>query len=576
MKRKWNLFQGLTKRQKKVLFGSGAGTLGILFIIIIIYLCSGGKKEQSDPVRRDVLGDAIEATSTSGSEAVEAAGRSLQANIHTPNTSSGSASQEETEVDNELETQTAKVIKNPTPPEPPKKQPDVEPPKPVVNPLQTCEDYQSALAKALKTPNEVADLEALFVKVKELCEGPHQDLTQYVKQQFDARKTEIFASEKPIYNDLTELQATQNHLKQLDTTYRPVKALEQEFCEHFGPKFTTPFGKVESNPDIPEGKDCALEARKHFQAARTFCANYGPMKHPAYEHIVLENYLIAKIKELSNPVHDDIMKYIRILRHLRPNSPYAFTGCDDLAAVQIKLAEGIKEPPKPIVKVKTDLAVPFKDINVSNGPLTIETIKALDDDQLTEIGYDCIDMGMFKTKESFSRLLNLHLLKLAHLSIQIGGNALDWMDSGFNVCQSPQFLSVVRSQHMMKSSALSYLERVIYYAIPYRRYLYKYLNIVGASDEADKCQVEENLLVFLETALKQATPVDLDDLLRLTSIQSIDEVDESVRFFERNKELIGPMRLSFSPSYKNKNKHAALYSLIIEKLDELYAPDSTG
>ena len=186
----------MTKRQKRILYGSGAGILGILLTIIIIYICSGGNKKQSDLVRSNALLDRVGCASDS--RAVGAAGRSLQAMNYAPNTSSGSISQEETELNKENESQTAKVIKNSTFTETTKKQQDAEPAALVVKPLQTCEDYQGALAEALKTPNDMADLDALYVKVQELCEGPHKDLAQFVRQQFEARKAEIFASEKPI------------------------------------------------------------------------------------------------------------------------------------------------------------------------------------------------------------------------------------------------------------------------------------------------------------------------------------------------------------------------------------------
>ena len=363
-----------------------------------------------------------------------------------------------------------------------------------------------------------------------------------------------------------------NHLKQLVNTYKPVRTLEHEFCEHFGTKFTTPFSKVESDPDIPKGKECALEARKHFHAARTFCANYGPMKHPAYDHIVLENYLIAKIKELSNPVHNDIMKYIRILRHLRPNSPYAFTGCDDLAAVQSKLALLIQEPPKTVGKVeKTDMVVPFQDIDI-HAPISIETIKALDDAQLNSL----IDRKVMpKTlpngkPDASAAISNTHLLSLAKLAREIGGMALLWMKSGFSIRQSIDFQNFASEQFNMKDQ--SNLAKAMSLVNLYHHFQSEYQRQCGFSDDADKHTLEHDLSSYLSEAFQHSNPTVRHKVLRFASVDSIDDVDDFVDFFAGLKDLPYVSSFFWGSRIQQNHRHSAIYRLILARLDERKVP----
>ena len=113
MKKKWNL----TKRQRTILFGSGAGVLGLLTTIIIVYLLSrntteqtvlgrkkvpvgdktvpGGKKAQvgDDHRRKDGLGN---------SKVVDGAENNQQ--------TSNTASQEVTIVSKETKAQTTKEV----------------------------------------------------------------------------------------------------------------------------------------------------------------------------------------------------------------------------------------------------------------------------------------------------------------------------------------------------------------------------------------------------------------------------------------------------------------------------------
>ena len=164
MKKRWNPFKGLTKRQKRILLGSGAGILGILLIIIIIYLCSGGKKEQSDLVRRDALGDTIVDTSTRDSKAHGSSGKGLGAKVHLNNTPSESHSQDEIEenLDNNETLKTTEKEHHKLPAETPELVPQNTETKTPIAPkkesqkkqpatsLKTCAEYQGALAEALK------------------------------------------------------------------------------------------------------------------------------------------------------------------------------------------------------------------------------------------------------------------------------------------------------------------------------------------------------------------------------------------------------------------------------------------
>ena len=195
----------------------------------------------------------------------------------------------------------------------------------------------------------------------------------------------------------------------------------------------------------------------------------------------------------------------------------------------------------------------------------METLKTLDSSQRKKF--------LNMTTEHLD--MNQNLLNLADLARQIGGSALDWMNSGFHVLQSPEFQSFVRSQIKIIQPSRSVLHAILFLC-NYKHNFYNYLKSCGVFDEADKCQVEKSLLEFLNAVLKQQLEerelqlglVDLDIVLRLTSIQSNDDVDEYFQFFKRNKHLISPFRVSFALSFKNKNKHAAVYNLIYEKLNE--------
>ena len=385
-----------------------------------------------------------------------------------------------------------------------------------------------------------------------------QDLVQYVKQQFEARKAAIFASERPTRNEYSELMVLQSNLKKLDNTYKPVKTLEQEFSDHFGNRFTIPFGKVEANPDIPDGRDCALEAQKYFHAARTFCENVESMKHPAYEHNDLETYVTVKIKQLLNPLNADVMKYIQILRYLNPSSLYAFPDCNDLAALQNKMAER---------RAAVDL------INITNGPLSMETIKALGDDQIAALIERCSELSLtlpIGNLESFAAGSNKFLLELVKLAREMGDSAQAWMDAGFNIRKSTAFREFANKQ--LKEADRSKLAKAMNSAFLYHYYLENYLKGCGFSDDSDKHQLEDNLARFLQEAFKSTSETVLHTALEFISADKVSDAPGFVTFFEGLKPLKIKMQESLWESAITKNKQAAIYRLIAAQLNEISLP----
>ena len=575
MKKKWNPFRGLTKRQRRILFGSGAGILGILLIIIIIYLCSGGKKKQSDLVKRDALGDANEATSTNDSKARGSSGKGLgAARVNENNSLSTSQSQDESgeNPDNSENQKTAEKVherlpvatpelvpqntetKTPIAPkkESPKKQPSTS--------LKTCADYQGALAEALKKTSKKTDLETLYAQVQELCKGAFtsQDLVQYVKQQFEARKAQIFASERPTNNDLSELMVLQSNLKKLDNAYKPVKTLEQEFSEHFGNRFTVPFGKVETKTDISDGRDCALEAQKYFHAARTFCENIESMKHPAYDHEDLEAFVTSKIKQLLNPLNADVMKYIQILRYLNPDSPYAFPDCNDFAALQDKMAER---------------TTAVDSVSITNGPLSMKFIKTLGDDQIDALIERCLKLLETPPHDDLERnaaTSNKFLLKLVKLAREMDDTAQAWMDSGFHIRKSTEFNNFALKQ--LKEADRSKLANAMNLACQYHCYLHYYLRYSGFSDDSCLHRVENNLAMFLQEAFKSTSEAVLRTAVDFTSADTVQSAPRFVSFFEDQQELEEEMQASLDDSKNLKDKHSAIYRLIIAQLEENKIP----
>ena len=369
-----------------------------------------------------------------------------------------------------------------------------------------------------------------------------------MKQQFEARKAQIFASELPTNNDLSELMILQSNLKKLDNTYKPEKTFEQEFCDHFSNRFTVPFGKVETDPDIVDGKDCALEAQKYFHAARTF----GKNNHPAYDFEDLEKYVTAKVKELLNPLNADVMKYIQILRYLNPKSQYAFPECDGFAALQIKMAER---------------RVAAESICTTNGPLCMETIKALGDDQIEVLIERCSDL--LKTLpadqlERYAASSNRYLLELAALARGMDDTAQAWMNSGFHIRKSLEFTTLANKQFTLADR--SKLTKAMILARAYHHNLYKYLDKCGLSDDADKHQVEDGLATFLAEAFKSPDQNVLHTILEFTSADTLESIDGFVTFFERLTGLPEKMTTSFSSSNECRNKQAWFYRLILAQL----------
>ena len=417
--------------------------------------------------------------------------------------------------------------------------------------LKTCADYQNALGEALKKTSKKADLEKLYTKVQELCKGTFttQTLVEHVKQQFEARKAQIFASERPTNNDLSELMIFQSNLKKLDNTYKPMKTLEQEFCDHFGNRFTVPFGKVETDPDIVDGKDCALEAQKYFHAARTF----GKNNHPAYDFEDLEKYVTAKVKELLNPLNAEVMKYIQILRYLNPNSPYAFPGCNDLADLQNKMAER---------------RVAAESVNITNGPLSMEIIKALGDDQIDVLIERCSEL--LKTppadkRKRYAAYSNKYLLDLAKLSRGMDDTAQAWMNGGFHIRKSTDFQTFANKQLTLADR--SKLTKAMTLAKSYHHHLFNLLKDYGLSDDADKHQVEGDLSKFLEEAFKDTNENVLYTIMEFTSADTLESVDGFVTFFEGLKKMGNNMVRSLWHSKIFRNKQAGFYRLIYSQME---------
>ena len=558
-----NTFKSLTKRQKLILAGVSAGLLSLVMIVIIACLWPKEEKRKQNISGEKEIGD-----SDNPSEAYRrnepGVGKSLGAKTLVANYSPASDSQGKSEEPNESsETRTEKASKK-TSDEAPKVTPDLIETKVLITPvkeiqkkqptvsLKTCADYQSALSEALKKNNKKTDLETLYAKVQELCKGTFitQTLDEHVKQQFEARKAQIFASERPTNNDFSELMVLQSNLKKLDDTYVPVKTLEQEFCDHFGDRFTAPFGKVEADPEIVDGKDCALDAQKFFHAARTFSKN----SHPAYDFEDLEKYVTAKVEELLTPLSADVMKYIQILRYLNPNSSYAFPDCNDLAAVQTKMTE-------------RRIAV-FKSINLTNGLLSMKIIKILDNDQVEALIERSSDLiATTKLLEKLAAEINMPLLKLVKLARGMDDIAQAWMNSGFHIRKSTEFQTFANKQLTMADR--SNLKEAMNLAFWYHKVLHVYLKTYGFSDDADKHQVEMDLVRFLNKAFKSTDEIVLHTVMDFASADTIESVPGFVTFFEDHKDLEDIFGQCFYNICKLPNKQAGIYRLIRAQLREI-------
>ena len=471
-----------------------------------------------------------------------------------------------------------------------------------------CKESQEALLKALKNVTEAADLEALYAKMQTDCK--ETDPVQFIRQKFEARKAEIFACERPPQSDLSDLQTMQNNIMHLDKTYKPGKPLREEFCEHFGNRFTSPFSKVEANPDIPDAKDRALEALKYFHAAFTFCTTCtSSMKHPAYEHCLLEDYLTEKIKQLLDPLHADAMNYIKILRFLDPTSPYAFVGCNDLEAVRSKhakdqkgetpeaeesedyklidgiinktklTAEQVKEledqQPKTLGKKETELVVRFEDINISHGLLSIETIKTLDDKQLEELRIKCEEIGKNPPEDKtaiFAADANSALLDVVKHTRGMDGTAKAWMDNGFHVLRSEQFQEFAKKQLDKKDRGG--LVKAMKLAAEYHRRQKDYMEACGFMEDSDNHMVEGDLASFLEEAFERLNDNVMDTVLWFATPKSIGDVGGLVNFFAGLKDLKN-MPDFFADTVDSRNKQGAIYRLVIAKLKELNIQSAT-
>ena len=425
--------------------------------------------------------------------------------------------------------------------------------------LKTCAECQSALAEALKKTSKKSELEAIYAKVQELCKGTFttQTLVEHVKQHIDTRKAQIFASECPAKSDLSELMILQSNLRKLDSTYKPEETLEQEFCDHFGSRFTVPFGKLEANPEIVDGKDCALDAQKYFHAARTF----GKNNHPSYSHEDLKEYVTAKVKELLTPLNADVMKYIKILRYLNPESPYAFPDCNDLAALQNKMAER-----------KTAA----ESINITNGPLRVDFVKKLDEDQIEVLIDRCsklLAVPLANARDDFTPdrhalRSNKSLLELVKFVRGMDETAQAWMNSGFHIRKSTDFQTFANKQ--LTAADRSKLTKAMNLAYFYHFYLCPCLNCHGLSSDKEMHYMEEGLAKFLEEAFKSTDETVLHTVMDYTSVDKVESVDGFVTFFDVHKDLGQLMSECFRCVAKDTT--AAIYRLVVAQLQERTIP----
>ena len=571
VKKKKNYFKSLTKRQKIILAGVSAGLISLVIIVIIFCLWPREEKRKQNISGEMKAGHNLSEASRRNEPGVGRQARKiLGAKTLVPYPPPASDSQEKSEdpgESNETLTKTEKASKK-TSEEAPKVTPDLIETKAPITPvkeiqkkqptvsLKTCADYQSALSEALKKNNKKTDFETLYAKVQELCKGTFitQTLDEHVKQQFEARKAQIFASECPTNNDFSELMVLQSNLKALDNTYVPVKTLEQEFCDYFGNRFTVPFGKVEIQPDIVDGKDCALEAQKYFHAARTF----GKNNHPSYAHEDLEKYVTAKVEEHLNPLNADVMKYIQILRYLNSSSPYAFPDCNDLAALQIKIAGG-----------KTAA----ESINIFNGPLCMEIVRELADNQIELLIERCSDFLNTPPADQIERYAaesNKSLLELVKFVKGMDESAHAWMNSGFHVRKSPDFQTFAKKQLTLADR--SKLTQAMDLANLYHHNLNSYLSSHGLTNDAEKHQLDGELACFLKEAFVSTDQNVLKTIMEFSSADTLESVDGFVTFFEDNTDLRNHMVNSLLHTRTLFNKHAGIYRLIQAQINERTIP----
>ena len=567
-----NPVKSLSKRQKRIFVGLCTGVLSLVIIVLIVCLWPRKEKGKQSIYNGMDAGDNSSETSHRHESGIGGqAGKILGAKTLVPNPHPASDSQDKSEEPGESSetlTETEKTFKK-TSEEAAKVTPEVTETKSVIAPekeikkkdtivsFKTCADYQSALAEALKKTSKKNDLETLYAKVQELCKGAFttQTLVDHVKQQFESRKVQIFASERPTNNDLSELMVLQSNLKKLDNNYKPEKTLEQEFCDHFSSRFTVPFGKVEADPNIVDGKECALESQKYFHAARTI----GKNNHPAYAHEDLQKYVTAKVEELLSPLNADVMKYIQILRYLNPDSIYAFPDCNDLAALQNKMAER--------------RTAAFNSVNLTNGPLSMNIIKILDNDQVESLIERCSDLLKNPPIDQFERYAaesNKNLLELVKLARGMDDTAQAWMNSGFHVRKSPEFKTFA-SKHLTMA-ARSKLQDAMKLASGYHKYLFIMLKDRGFSDDADIHQIEDDLARFLNGAFKSTSETALDTVINFTSADTVESARGYVNFFEGIEELGELMVKNFWRTKDFRNKHAGFYRLIHAQLRESKVP----
>ena len=343
--------------------------------------------------------------------------------------------------------QNQETNKNPPLQEPPKAEPEKQP--------ETCEEWKAKFESLLLNFDSDVDaskgrseLDAALNKISEVCKEPLKDLVDYSRAVYEAKRDTclgaIIASEK----DMKLLEKMLMGVQVVDSSYKDTP-LALQFVQQFVPAFVDPFTKLETDAlPNPEFNNLAKEANKAFPIARIFAPlvpSKAPKdladkcKHEAFRHPNLVAYLediIPKYIENANDAVSEALtlKYITILRALKPKSIYSFQGKDSFNEIK----DSLQHPIRSFLETTDAIA--------SEEFLKIEDIKDLTGDKLKELKImKSTTAHMPDTIEHYICCSNhfLHRALLVDRSVWDEGIFKAWMNTGFNTLACPEFINWV-------------------------------------------------------------------------------------------------------------------------------------
>ena len=178
------------------------------------------------------------------------------------------------------------------------------------------EEYEACLEAFLKQPEESGTLEGMktaYQSMVEACPAGQAPLDSSVTGEFEKLVSKVLEKPNGSMSDLKEMEKKLEAVKILVPSYKPIKSLEKQFAEKFGPEFFLSLDRLDKSTEPAEVvKEVKALNRTHPFAKKHHEIDPAAPSHPSLSHESFTEFLktdiIPKSAEILKVVNTEASK----------------------------------------------------------------------------------------------------------------------------------------------------------------------------------------------------------------------------------------------------------------------------